>query len=98
MKWQKCPRCNSNRVGKRKKNMGCFSFLFIIIIGMIASSIMVKIVSIILSSVLPPGLISFSLGPIVFIFVVVWWIRSRVKNSVYLYCKDCELMFQPSEK
>lgn len=88
MEWQRCPRCDSHRVGKRQKRNGCFTILFYFIVAFLASTFL-------------PGLLlgqnlSISiLSPVIFIIVLIVLFRLKSNKSRYLYCKDCELLFKP---
>ncbi|WP_350303731.1 hypothetical protein [Bacillus pumilus] len=87
MEWQRCPRCNSNRVGKRVKSAGCVSILLILGISFYIPYMITKIVFI--------PFIKETIGIILFFIIFIYLSGLREKKVSYLYCKDCELSFKP---
>lgn len=86
MEWQRCPRCNSNRVGKRG-SAGCLAILLMLFISFFTSYVVTSFVFIsIFRDILRIGLI-------VIIFIYLTKLREKIFG--YLYCKDCELSFKP---
>lgn len=92
MRWEKCHRCNSHRVGMRKKQMGCMGLLIMTGLALMASFVVPSIIQ----SLLMIPFTGLFLGPIIFIGIILVWTRHYNKSSKFLYCKDCELIFQPS--
>ncbi|UJL47097.1 hypothetical protein KFZ58_03955 [Virgibacillus sp. NKC19-16] len=86
MEWQKCPRCDSRRVGKRG-NIGCMGIIIMIFLA--------YIITYAISSFLPDflGSIAMLVSILIFPLSLVGLFKLREKFFRYLYCKDCELVF-----
>ncbi|WP_226567770.1 hypothetical protein [Bacillus stratosphericus] len=84
MEWQRCPRCNSNRVGKRG-SAGCLSILLMLFISFFISYVATNFLFFSI----------FLLRIVLFVIIFIYLIKLREKIFGYLYCKDCELSFKP---
>lgn len=97
MKWQRCPRCDSNRVIKRqeaKQGMGCFTILFMVSAAIITffivsyvTNFIASVIFFFASSNLVPGVISLIASIVAVVFVVKKFQEPYKKNMGFFFAK-----------
>jgi len=87
MKWQRCPRCNSNRVTEVYSRTGCIGFIFILFISYFITFMIVQTFT---------GVFEFNKASFAIIVIVALALLVIKKIlTTRLFCKDCEVRFKP---